>query len=59
MLEVFMFHEHACEAMEDALLDLVDYCCRKVVWLIQRWGAAKWHLVFAVLSATKHACCCD
>jgi zinc finger MYND domain-containing protein 10 len=33
LLEVFLYHEHAAEAMGEALLELIDYCMRKIVRL--------------------------
>ncbi|XP_030634318.1 zinc finger MYND domain-containing protein 10 [Chanos chanos] len=33
LLETIMFHKDACEAAEDAVLDLVDYCHRKLTLL--------------------------
>lgn len=35
LLEVALFHEHALESLEDdVLLELVDYCVRKLSWLL-------------------------
>ena len=34
LLEVITFHRSACEEADDALVELIDYCCRKFVWLI-------------------------
>ena len=36
MLEIMLFHKVACEAADDALLELVDYCYRKLLKL-QHW----------------------
>lgn len=34
LLEVCLFHRRACEALpDDALLELCDWCCRKLVLL--------------------------
>ena len=34
LLEVCLYHEHACQAMsEDALLELCDWCYRKLTFL--------------------------
>jgi len=36
LLEAVMYHCAACEAGEDTLMELVDYCARKIIWLNQR-----------------------
>jgi hypothetical protein len=36
LLEAVMFHSAACEAGEDTLMELVDYCARKMGWLLHR-----------------------
>uniref|UniRef100_A0A8D3AZY3 Zinc finger MYND domain-containing protein 10 n=1 Tax=Scophthalmus maximus TaxID=52904 RepID=A0A8D3AZY3_SCOMX len=36
LLETIMFHEDSCEAADDSLLDLVDYCHRKLTLLAGR-----------------------
>ncbi|KAJ8394871.1 hypothetical protein AAFF_G00042260 [Aldrovandia affinis] len=36
LLETIMFHRESCEAAEDSVLDLVDYCHRKLVLLAGR-----------------------
>ena len=36
LLEAVMFHSTACEAGDDALMELVDYCARKLMWLLNR-----------------------
>lgn len=33
LLEVVMYHRTACESSDDALVELIDYCYRKLVWL--------------------------
>ena len=33
LLEVMLYHKTACEASEDSLVELVDYCYRKFVYL--------------------------
>ncbi|XP_061731604.1 zinc finger MYND domain-containing protein 10 isoform X1 [Nerophis ophidion] len=33
LLETIMFHKESCEAADDAILDLVDYCHRKLILL--------------------------
>ena len=33
LLEVLLYHLHACETAGDALLDLIDYCVGKMNWL--------------------------
>uniref|UniRef100_A0A672ZZ05 Zinc finger MYND domain-containing protein 10 n=1 Tax=Sphaeramia orbicularis TaxID=375764 RepID=A0A672ZZ05_9TELE len=34
LLETIMFHKDSCEAAEDSILDLVDYCHRKLTLLV-------------------------
>ncbi len=34
LLEVAMFHEHVVESASGCMMELVDYCMRKVTWLI-------------------------
>lgn len=34
LLEAVLYHPHACEAAADVLPELVDYCHRKLVWLL-------------------------
>ncbi|XP_041348087.1 zinc finger MYND domain-containing protein 10-like [Gigantopelta aegis] len=34
LLETVMFHCEVCESADDAILDLVDYCNRKLVYLV-------------------------
>merc|ERR1712118_223196 len=34
LLECCMFHRTSCEAAEDAVIDLMDYCYRKLVYLV-------------------------
>ena len=31
-----LFHKGACEAGDDTLMELVDYCARKLTWLVQQ-----------------------
>merc|ERR1712100_1001748 len=33
LLEVMLYHRTACESSEDALVEIVDYCYRKFVYL--------------------------
>ena len=34
LVQVVLFHEHACEALsDDAVLELCDWCCRKALAL--------------------------
>ena len=33
LLEVMLYHKTACESSEDSLVELVDYCYRKFVYL--------------------------
>ena len=30
LLETILFHSDACESSEDGVLDLIDYCYRKI-----------------------------
>ena len=34
LLEVLMFHKTSCEEADDALVELIDYCHRKLIWLM-------------------------
>lgn len=36
LLEVFMYHDHACEALGDNLIEVIDYCMRKLLAIMQR-----------------------
>ncbi|XP_076448502.1 zinc finger MYND domain-containing protein 10-like [Babylonia areolata] len=36
LLETIMYHRDSCESAEDAINDLVDYCYRKLCYLISR-----------------------
>lgn len=36
LLEAVLFHKSACEAGDDTLMELVDYCARKLTWLVQQ-----------------------
>lgn len=36
-LEIVMFHGHVCEQAGDLLIELVDYCARKMTMLISGW----------------------
>jgi hypothetical protein len=36
LLEALFFHQDACEAAGERLMELVDYCDRKINWLISR-----------------------
>jgi hypothetical protein len=38
LLEVVLFHKHACVACGDAIVELVDYCHRKLTYLAARCG---------------------
>uniref|UniRef100_A0A4W6CHC0 Zinc finger MYND domain-containing protein 10 n=1 Tax=Lates calcarifer TaxID=8187 RepID=A0A4W6CHC0_LATCA len=40
LLETIMFHKDSCEAADDSLLDLVDYCHRKLTLLASKATAA-------------------
>ena len=37
LLETTMFYRETCEGTEDSVLDLVDYCYRKLTDLIARY----------------------
>lgn len=34
LLEVLIFHKDSCESAEDSLVELIDYCYRKFLWLV-------------------------
>ena len=34
LLETVLFHEEAAQSGEDAMLDLADYCYRKLTYLV-------------------------
>jgi hypothetical protein len=36
LLEVFLYHDHACEALGDNLIEVIDYCMRKLLAIMQR-----------------------
>lgn len=36
LLEVFLYHDHACEALDDNLIEVIDYCMRKLLGIMQR-----------------------
>ncbi|KAF7665696.1 hypothetical protein LDENG_00135120 [Lucifuga dentata] len=36
LLETIMFHKDSCEAADDSLLDLVDYCHRKLTLMVSK-----------------------
>jgi hypothetical protein len=36
LLEIVLYHQDACEVAEDAMLDLADYCCRKITFLVSK-----------------------
>jgi hypothetical protein len=33
ILECFLFHEHACEAIGESLIEVIDFCMRKLLYL--------------------------
>ena len=35
LLEVMLYHRTACETSDVALVELIDYCYRKLLWLTQ------------------------
>lgn len=40
LLEIILYHRTACENSQDSLVELIDYCYRKFVWLIN-WAETK------------------
>jgi hypothetical protein len=38
---VVCYHDYAAEASGDALLELVDYCCRRLAWLVSRTASGE------------------
>jgi len=36
ILEVLMFHRSACEAADDSLVELIDYCYRKFSNMVRK-----------------------
>ncbi|XP_053454392.1 zinc finger MYND domain-containing protein 10 isoform X3 [Nycticebus coucang] len=43
LLETVFFHKEVCESAEDTILDLVDYCHRKLTLLVARSGHGSLH----------------
>ncbi|XP_027988563.2 zinc finger MYND domain-containing protein 10 isoform X2 [Eptesicus fuscus] len=41
LLETVFFHKEVCESAEDTVLDLVDYCHRKLTLLVARSGSGE------------------
>ncbi|XP_072309033.1 zinc finger MYND domain-containing protein 10 [Eucyclogobius newberryi] len=41
LLETIMFHKDSCEAADDSVLDLVDYCHRKLTLLVSKVSREK------------------
>ncbi|CAM9177073.1 unnamed protein product [Hapterophycus canaliculatus] len=41
LLKIAMFHGHICEQAGDMLMELVDYCARKMTLLISGWASSK------------------
>ncbi|XP_075039977.1 zinc finger MYND domain-containing protein 10 [Mixophyes fleayi] len=39
LLETIFYHKEVCESTEDVVLDLIDYCHRKLIMLVSRSGA--------------------
>ncbi|XP_071784356.1 zinc finger MYND domain-containing protein 10-like [Asterias amurensis] len=39
LLETILYHKEPCEAAEDCILDIIDYCYRKITYLIARQEA--------------------
>merc|ERR1719473_2679510 len=52
LLECFLFHEHACEALGEALLEVIDFCMRKVLYLS---SMSKSEIQEKHMSASEHA----
>ena len=42
LLETVLFHQEACESAGETILDLADYCYRKLAMLAARWGHSPW-----------------
>jgi len=42
LLEIAIFHEDACICADDKILDLFDYCYRKISYLIQKKNSELW-----------------
>jgi hypothetical protein len=36
LFEVFLYHEHVCEALGESLIEIIDYCMRKIMVLLGR-----------------------
>lgn len=36
LFEVFLYHEHVCEALGESLIEVIDYCMRKIMILLGR-----------------------
>lgn len=36
LLETVMYHKEVCESAEESVIDLIDYCYRKLTALIAR-----------------------
>ncbi|NXX99650.1 ZMY10 protein, partial [Centropus bengalensis] len=47
LLETAFFHKEICKSAEDSIVDLIDYCHRKVT-LLAAWGANKQGATLAV-----------
>ncbi|KAM6927827.1 zinc finger MYND domain-containing protein 10 [Xenentodon cancila] len=61
LLETIMFHKDSCEAADDSLLDLVDYCHRKLTLLASkatREGSVT-HDLFNLTSSIETVWLCD
>ena len=37
LLETMMFYKETCEVADDSVLDLVDYCYRKLCYLVAKY----------------------
>ncbi|XP_062503160.1 zinc finger MYND domain-containing protein 10-like isoform X2 [Corticium candelabrum] len=36
LLEIVLYHQAACEVADDVMLDVADFCCRKITFLISK-----------------------
>uniref|UniRef100_A0A8C9S606 Zinc finger MYND domain-containing protein 10 n=1 Tax=Scleropages formosus TaxID=113540 RepID=A0A8C9S606_SCLFO len=53
LLETILFHREACEAAEESILDLVDYCHRKLVVLAGRTDSTVVAIMVMIIMWTK------
>lgn len=55
LFEVLLFHRHICREMGDTLVEIVDYCARKLVILNSRWEQCRLFICPAYFLARKAA----